>query len=612
MLSGMTSETFRSHISIAAVLAALALGGVATHGQRTQGGGAGTPLLIDFTAATADGKAVTELAPADVTIKIGGKARTITGLELKKVSPAAAAPAAAAAGAPAAAPTDITPPFTTNEASAAPAPAPAANASVSRAVLIIIDTDSLTPGGEGAMKTAVGALLDGLGPSDRVGLVTAPRDTAQVGFGTSLSRVKDALAAIKGQKPASVSTADTICRTTQTLGQTASLLGTLASNSTPTSVVFIAGSLSAAPAKDSGSSGTCEVVQGDYQRVADAAAESRVNMYVVQGESATMGRNDGLESLAGIMGAGTVMRVTGEGIAPRILADASTYWVATVAPDPSDKPGQAQRLEVKAVKDGVTVHARGSAAPSRAAMAAPAAAGGAAKPGAASPKDMVASQAAYTDLQLRAATIMQRGQGDKINVFVQVEPVDPAVKLTAVRVGYFDAANKGGALDVPKIGTYPVTQILPLAAGQYRVRVAATDSTGKGGAVDLNVNAGLTPAGTLKISGLMTGAPEGDKGMKPQLQYVSEPNVLVFLELYGQFTAQIGVKFEIAKSDAGPALDTYPPAGGGPTNEPDKLQVFGQVPIDKLAPGDYVIRAVVEVEGKAVGTAMKTIRKVAK
>ena len=52
----------------------------------------------------------------------------------------------------------------------------------------------------------------------------------------------------------------------------------------------------------------------------------------------------------------------------------------------------------------------------------------------------------------------------------------------------------------------------------------------------------------------------------------------MFLQLYGQFTAQIGGKFELAKSDTGPALDTYPPAGVGPTEEPDKLQVFGEVP----------------------------------
>jgi len=346
--------------------------------------------------------------------------------------------------------------------------------------------------------------------------------------------------------------------------------------------------------------------------VADGAAESRVNMYVVQGESATQGRNDGLEALAGVTGAGLVMHVTGEGIAPRILADASMYWVATVAPDPADKPGQAQRLEVKAVKDGVTIRARGSAAPSRAAMAAPAAAGGAAKPGAASPKDMVASQAQFTDLQLRAAAVVQRGAGDQMQVLIQAEPVDPSVKISAMKVAFFDSNNKGGSVDPKQTSTYPITVPMSLAPGQYRVRVAAQDSTGKSGAVDLPLNVALIPAGSLKISQLLVGAPEGASGMKPQLQFSSEPKVIVFLQLYGQFTAQIGVKFEVAKSDTGAAMDTYPPTGGGPTNEPDKLQVFAEVPIDKLPAGDYVIRAVVEVEGKAVGTAMRTIRKAAK
>ena len=581
---------------------------MAQGGQKPGGGG---PMLIDFTAVGADGKPIETLAPADVTIRIGGKARTITGLELKKVS-ASAAPAAAA-GAPAAAKAagDITAPFSTNEASAAPA-APAPSAGVNRSVLIVVDTESLPAAAESGFKAAISTLLEGMGPGDRVALATAPRDTAQVGFGPA-AKVREALAAVRGQRSPSATSYDALCRTSQTLALLSSMIQPLGANSTPTAVVVVAGSLTVSGRTD-GTNGTCEVVAGDYRRVVDAAAESRANMFIVQGDSGAMGRDNGLEQLAGDSGAGAVMRVTGEGIAPRVLASVSNYWVATLAPDPSDRPGQAQRLEVKAVKEGVTIGARAMAAPSRVAMAGPAAAAGAAKPsGSVSPKDMLASPAQFTDLQLRAYAFAQRGLADKVTVFVQVEPVDPSVKLAAVRVGYFDAANKGGAIDAPKIGVYPVTTLLPLAAGQYRIRVAAQDTNGKSGAVDINLNANLATAGPFKISGLLTGAAEGNT-MLPRLVFSGEEKIRAMFELYGPVTAdaKMRVGFEIAPSDTAASTEAFPPIGVAPTNEPDKFQVYGEIDIKDLKPGDYVIRAVVQLEGQPEGKALRTIRKVAK
>ena len=611
MLALMNLDISRSRITGLVVLAAFALGGVSALGQgggQRPGGGPPQPLLIDFTAVGADGKTVEGLAPADVTIKIGGKARTISSLELKKVA-SGAAPAAAAAGAPAAAAGagDVTPPFFTNEAKAAPAPA-AASAATARNILIVIDTDSLTAASETQFKAAVNALLDGLAPGDRVALSTAPRDTANVGLGTPIARVKEALNAVRAQRPASVSNGDALCRTSQTLKLLNQLIQPLAANSSPSSVVFIASGLSQ-KGRDTGSQGSCEVVDDDYKSVVDATAEARANIYVVQGDQAVMGRNDGLEQLAGVAGAGAVMRVTGDGIAPRILSESGSFWVATVAPDPSDRVGQAQRLEVATAKAGVTVHARQMAAPSRMAMAGPGAA--AAPKGPAAPKDMISSPAQFNDLQLRGSAVVQRGKGEMMTIIVQAEPVDPTVTISAMKVGYFDANNKGGSVDPPQIKSFPITTPIGVpTAGQYRIRVAAQDSTGKSGAVDIPVNATLAAAGPLKLSNLLIGSKQGDAGMKPQMTFKDEKEVLVFFELYGQLTAGISAKFELAKSDTGPAMETFQPAGGGPTNEPDKLQVFGSIPIEKLEPGDYVIRVLVQMEGQPEGKVLKTFRKV--
>jgi hypothetical protein len=445
-----------------------------------------------------------------------------------------------------------------------------------------------------------------------------------------LARVRDAVNAIRGQKQAGEKTGNEIlqskdqsnlsatekntvangfCRTSQTLALVNSLLQRLAGSETPTNVIVIAGNLSM-PGKETGTSGTCEVLQAAYQSIADTAAEVRANFYVVQGDSGVMGRDQGLDQLAGVTGAGQVLRVSGDGFAPRVLAASSAYWVATIAPDPADRAGRAQTLDVKASRAGVTLQHRASAAPAR---VAPGAAAAAAKPGPASPKDMISSPAQFTDLQLRAAAIVQRGAEDKFNVLIQAEPVDPAVKITAMRVGYFDkTTNKGGSLDSPKASAFPITTAFAVPGGQYRVRVAATDDAGRSGAVDIPLDVSLATAGPLRVSSLMFGAPEGTNGMKAQLTFSNEEQLIVFFQMYGQLTAGISVKFEVAKSDAGPTIETYPPSSGGPTNEPDKLQVVGRIPIAKLDPGDYVIRVIVQMEGQPEGKVTRTFRKIAR
>jgi hypothetical protein len=86
---------------------------------------------------------VTDLTAADITIKVGGKARTISDLSLKKKTPAATPGAPAAEASPAAATGGISAPYFTNEASAAPAPAAAAPPA-GRAYMIVVDNESLS------------------------------------------------------------------------------------------------------------------------------------------------------------------------------------------------------------------------------------------------------------------------------------------------------------------------------------------------------------------------------------------------------------------------------------------------------------------------------------
>jgi hypothetical protein len=178
-------------------------------------------------------------------------------------------------------------------------------------------------------------------------------------------------------------------------------------------------------------------------------------------------------------------------------------------------------------------------------------------------------------------------------------------------VGYFDQTNKGGSLPAPQLVTYPISTLLPLDQGQYRIRVAA-QAGAKSGAVDIDVNTAPTAAGPLKMSGLLLGTPDAKGALTPRLVFTTEEKLLAFFEMYGTPTAQVNLTVDLAKTDAGPAVATFKPTGGGATEEPDKFAVVTEIPIKDLEPGDYVIRITMKMEGHPEGKIMRTFRKAAK
>jgi hypothetical protein len=68
---------------------------------------------------------------------------------------------------------------------------------------------------------------------------------------------------------------------------------------------------------------------------------------------------------------------------------------------------------------------------------------------------------------------------------------------------------------------------------------------------------------------------------------------------------------EIASSMDGPAIETVQP-GGKTTSEPDRFILTGQLSLEKLAPGDYVVRAIIKHGDGPEGRVFATLRKLAK
>ena len=102
-----------------------------------------------------------------------------------------------------------------------------------------------------------------------------------------------------------------------------------------------------------------------------------------------------------------------------------------------------------------------------------------------------------------------------------------------------------------------------------------------------------------------------DKGFAPRLQFSRADTMAVGVaEVYGvPKGANVTVQFEIADSDAAQPRGA---AAGNVQNGPteDARVVFGGFGIETLEAGDYVMRAIVSIDGKVAGAATRTLRKV--
>lgn len=564
----------------------------------SQQGGRG--VIVDFVAVNASGEPVTDLKPGDVTVRIAGRDRSVTDLEMRRAGGAGGGEAAAAAPA-------VPPPYSTNQGGGAP--------SAGRRVLIVVDNESLRAGTERDIRASLEPVLKALGPADRVAFSSAPNDIFGVGLG-SVAAVEAALEKFTGSRAASHSESEARCRTRDALTALRRIVEATPASDQPTTVIFFSQGITS-PGSSS-SSDSCQVSPDLYQAIGQALATARANLFVVQGDPSftatserTRNEQQGLESLAAL-GGGNALRATPTGLS-RVLSEGAVYYVATVAPDNNDRPGVV-RLEVRTKRDGVTIRSRSDVAvgPRPAGPGAGQRAGGPGK--SLSEKEMVTTTTPFTDLPLRTVAITSRGQADKMAVFTMTEPIEPGVKLTALRAVLFDPATSKSAFvadaNAQQLAARTVSLPMAVPAGKYRLRVAAVDDKGRGGAVDHEVDTTLVPAGALKLGGLMLLSPRGES-FAPAMEFSNEPEIGVYGEMYGQLTAQVKAYVEIAQSLDGKPLETHQ-VGGSQSNEPDKFILNAKVPIAKLAPGDYVVRLIVKMGDAPEGRLVRTLRKVAK
>jgi hypothetical protein len=319
-------------------------------------------MTLDFLALSADGTPIADLKAEDLTLRVGGKPRTIKGLKLVTFG---AAPAAAAAPAAEAKPSGPAPPFGTNVGAAAGGGGGSEGGS--RAYLFLVDTESILPNVEKRLRDAIGQVVGTLTPRDRVGLVAVPRPTLNVPLSTNHAAFRTALGQVASAGAGASGGA--ACRSRDVLDMLRNVVSALNPADGPYNVVLMSESLS------STGTGSCELSNSDYQRVPTALAASRARLYVVHATETVAGRNDGLETLAGVTGAGAVIRLAAND-APlaRIPKETAAHYVVTFEVEPAERTGQLSRVEIRTARQGATIRATNEMAMSKADTAAPSAA----------------------------------------------------------------------------------------------------------------------------------------------------------------------------------------------------------------------------------------------
>ncbi len=566
-------------------------------------------VAIEFFVLGPDRLSVRDLRTDEVTIRIDGRPRGIRSLKLMT-------------------PADVPPADPLQPIVSPPPPPFGSNTGVDgRAFILVIDDESFRPGRERPLRGAVGRLLGSLSARDRVSLVTVPHGGVKTDFTTNHDRIAELLSQVTGHGPQAETGRDGACRTRFVLESLDGMLTSLGGGEGPTIVLFVSAGLFA-PRRDApafAAPGVCELTVQLFQRVGSAAAQARAHFFIIQpDEQLALARpiNDsiagsgfsgsenpiiGLEHLAGVTSGRriTLSTAAGEAALAPIARETAAYYTAVIDTTDADFDGLSRGADVRVSRGGVEVRARPQ-------LYFPKISANAIRPAAKSPQDMIRESRSFRDLPLRVTGYVSAGSGDgRLRILAVAEPVEPSVALTAFAAAVFDAQGRlvgQSTATGADLAASPVLSAFNVAAGLYRLRVAAVDAAGRTGTADVEVTAELVQAGPLNLSSLVVGLSRGGT-FQPRLQFTTEPVALGYLDIYGGAPgAAVYAMLELSTSLNGPAILTTRLAIEA-TSDPGRFSATGAIPLASLPAGDYVIRAIVGVEGQPSGRVVRTIRK---
>ena len=585
-------------------VAALAVSAGAVLVAQSVGGG---PIAIDFFVSGPDGT-VFDLRADEISLKVDGRARQIRSLRYVSL------PNADPAGVPVDPVPDLEPPYGSNVTEAN-----------GRWVTIVVDHESIRPGAEKNTMAAAVRMVNSLGPRDRVSYVTMPNGGLEVDFTTDHEKVASALRRFIGTAPREPSDQDRSCRSRLLLNSMRDLIEGMATLEGPKTIVLLSSGI-LNPRRDAPNDrppGPCEIRLVYFQEVAQAATLARAHIFVVQPDdlyvenartsfvdasASRFASSDadraGLESLAGVTG-GEFHRIVGpdDNTLLRNVKDMSGYYVATFEPDRGERNGFSHRVEVSVARERMRIRTRSEVIIPR----------GNTTSASIAPGDMLRNGAVYVGLPLRALALASAGEQGSVKVMAMLEPIESGVTLTSAVFGLIDSRDRLVAqwtANERELAAAPILTAGAASPGSYRLRVAAIDAAGRRGTAEYDFVARLSEANPVSLSALVLGTSR-DNRFAPKLVFGTDQAVVAYLEVYGTPPKpdSVSVRLEIASSPDGRSLATGVPRVTAAAA--DRRMVTGAVPIAPLAPGDYVVRAIVSIDGRPVGRVTRTLRKAA-
>jgi hypothetical protein len=588
--------------SFAASLVGALVAGTVVFGQQAGRGGESPAAAVDFVAVAKDGQPITDLKPDEVALKIDGKTRAVKSLEYVKF--------AATAGIPASTDRAMAPAFATNAA-----------AEVARAIVLVVDDESMPIGQEQKLRESLNHFAADLPASDRVALVTVPNGGIKVDLTADRERLRRGVAGITPISPV----VHPSCRAGSTLSTLRTAFETIArmSANQPIIVAFFSSNMAGpsemeqvaqtSAARGTGGlstqGGACFLQAEDFKLVGEAAAEARVHLYVIHPDYNPGPATAGIENLRGVTGA-PIFHLTATGPdagLPRIVREMPGYYLATFEMEAGERPDTTHLLNVRVNRRDIDVRARPMVtyAKGKSAVAEPA-------PTFTSAFDLLRSGRLFREVSLRATTSSTKGPDGALNVVTLFEPTDPSIALTSAAAALFDEQGRGVAYwtgTAKDLATWPAVVGMVAPAGRYRLRVGVVDSSGKYGVVDAAVTAELISAGPLQLSGLSLGLSRSG-GFQPRLQFSTEASALAHVEVYGGAAGMpLSVVFEVSETTDGAPLFRVPGVLSA-TAEEGRFSATGTITVGALPPGDYVIRAIIGVKDQPAGRVLRTLRKV--
>lgn len=251
------------------------------------------------------------------------------------------------------------------------------------------------------------------------------------------------------------------------------------------------------------------------------------------------------------------------------------------------------------------------------------------KVGAPSIADLLQRAGEAKAVGVRMAAFVTRAEifpSDELRVTAVIEVVDPTVRLVATGAALLDRDGKTVAADRPVAGRSAVLtrSQMVVRPGHYDLRVAVVDEALRAGSVHTPVDLALVRAGSLSLSTLALGLPaapgpsprtgRGRLAARPtiRLEFGAETQALAFFDLYGgSANERVSVDMDVLRRPEGPPIQEIQaqiqPAGAG---EPDHYLVTAPIDLARLAPGDYLVRATVNVPGQRAGVITRTLRKI--